>query len=278
MKIVTLIDNSCTANNLQAEHGLSFYIETQNHKVIFDTGQSGAFLMNAQKLSIDIQQVDIIIISHGHYDHLGGLMTLLQINAKAKVYLKKEIFDSNYFSVRKGLSRQIGYSPELEKYKDRFCYVDKLTQIDELMLMGHISKPFPVPKGNGILFRTDGDTLVQDDFNHELILAININQEVYIFSGCAHSGILNILHTVQKNIRYCTIKMIVGGFHLIEKNDFIDTETAQEIRNIATEINKISEEILIYTGHCTGASAASEFKKIFGERLDFFTTGKSIHV
>lgn len=74
MKITTLIENAHASGNLISEHGLSLYIETKKHKILFDTGQSNAFILNAEKLNIDLKQVDIVIISHGHYDHIGGLI------------------------------------------------------------------------------------------------------------------------------------------------------------------------------------------------------------
>ena len=89
MKIVTLIENLANRSGLIAEHGLSFYIETDKSKIIFDTGQSSLFLNNAKKLNINIEDVDALVLSHGHFDHTGGLYPFLEANKKAKIFCKK---------------------------------------------------------------------------------------------------------------------------------------------------------------------------------------------
>lgn len=104
MKIITLIENVVNNGNLLAEHGLSLYITTNNRKILFDTGQSGLFIQNAEKLGIDIADVDILVLSHGHYDHTGGLQAFLEINYKATVLAKKDIFFPKY----SGKTRYIG--------------------------------------------------------------------------------------------------------------------------------------------------------------------------
>jgi len=114
MKIITLIENHVNSPGLVAEHGLSLYIDTGNKKILFDTGQSGLFIQNAQKLGIDIREIDLLVISHGHYDHTGGLYQFLEVNKKATVYAKKEIFTPKY----SGKTRFIGTQPNEELLAD----------------------------------------------------------------------------------------------------------------------------------------------------------------
>ena len=142
MKIVTLTDNRALDSELKTEHGLSVYIETENHKVLFDTGQSALFAQNASKLGIDLQQIDLAVISHGHYDHIGGLHHFLETNHHAKVILKREIFDYQYQSVKAGTVKQIGATTSLLDYKNRFIFPENnLTSIDSL----HIIKEIEIP-------------------------------------------------------------------------------------------------------------------------------------
>ena len=96
MKITALAENVSTTEDLGSEHGLSLFIETEAHKLLFDTGQGSLFAENAVKLGVDLKQVERCVISHGHYDHTGGLYPFLSINSKAKVYIKKEAFISKY--------------------------------------------------------------------------------------------------------------------------------------------------------------------------------------
>ncbi len=89
MLIKTLVENTSLSKDFGSEHGLSLYIETQNHKILFDVGASDLFLQNAKKLDVNIADVDFLAISHGHYDHGGGLKTFLEENTKAEVFLRK---------------------------------------------------------------------------------------------------------------------------------------------------------------------------------------------
>ena len=92
MKVVTLMENTACREDLCFEHGLSLYIETENHKILFDAGQSAAFADNAEKLGVDLRELDFAVLSHGHYDHSGGLKRFLQCNDRAAVYVHRDAF------------------------------------------------------------------------------------------------------------------------------------------------------------------------------------------
>ena len=114
MKIVTLTDNRTQSNKLETEHGLSLYIETDcGQKILYDTGQSYLFMQNAKKLGIELKDIDKVVISHGHYDHIGGLLAFLKINKIAKVYMNATLFDYEYFSLKSGVKKLNGFPPDL---------------------------------------------------------------------------------------------------------------------------------------------------------------------
>lgn len=91
-KITTLVENCVYGRKLQAEHGLSLYIETPENRLLFDTGASDLFIRNARLLHIDLQKVDYLVLSHGHSDHTGGLRYFMELNTKATVVCKREVF------------------------------------------------------------------------------------------------------------------------------------------------------------------------------------------
>ena len=270
MKITTLIENNNSNKRLKSEHGLSLYIETDTHKILFDTGQTDLFIQNAQELKINLHEVDMVIISHGHYDHIGGLIHFLNFNQKAKVFLKKEIFDYLYFSIRKNAKKYIGYSTDLFDYKDRFVILESaFYSIDNLFLISNIDKIYPLPKANDILFKQIEGKITKDDFQHELIFVINTTNELTVFCGCAHTGILNTVSTVQRFLINKTIKTIIGGFHLIDSNDLVETETDKEIITIATELKQLTDGTTYYTGHCMGNNAFNILSNITADALKF---------
>ncbi|MBR7146496.1 MAG: MBL fold metallo-hydrolase, partial [Oscillospiraceae bacterium] len=112
MKVVTLLENT-TCGDLRCEHGLSLYIETKKHKILFDSGASDAFFENAKALGVDLTAVDIAFLSHAHNDHCGGLAHFCELNKTAKVYMQKEAF-GEYYVVTPARQAFIGLSDEVK--------------------------------------------------------------------------------------------------------------------------------------------------------------------
>ena len=123
MKIVTLMENTACREDLCCEHGLSLYIETENHRILFDAGQSAAFADNAEKLGVALETVDFAVLSHGHYDHGGGLGKFLECNKGAPVYVSSHAFEPHYS--RNGY---IGLEPALQ-HSERMIPVSETTEL-----------------------------------------------------------------------------------------------------------------------------------------------------
>lgn len=209
MKIITLIENLVYKQGLIAEHGLSIYIETENQKIIFDTGQSGLFLQNAQKLGIDIEDIDTLILSHGHYDHTGGLYPFLERNNKAKVYAKKDIFTPKCH----GPNRFIGTLRNEKLLKDRLVFVDTITEIAEnVFIMPNITIYNPGDTHFKGMNRKVGNDFLPDEFDDELFLVLKQNDRINIVTACSHRGITNICTTVTELFKL-QVGLILGGFH-----------------------------------------------------------------
>ncbi len=193
MIIKALAENTSVSSELGCEHGLSLYIETGKHKILFDTGKSALFSKNALLMDVDLRSVDIAFISHGHYDHGGGLKTFLQLNTHAKVHISSRAFDNHYARLSNEGLKYIGLSKELLA-SDRFACEGGAMKIDEeLALFSGVKREKLVPTGNADLLMQDGEGCVCDDFAHEQNLVICENGKSVLISGCAHCGIVNIL-------------------------------------------------------------------------------------
>ena len=279
MKIITLVDNRTQSKSLETEHGLSLYIKTDdNLKILYDTGQSDMFMRNALKLGLNMNEIDMVVISHGHYDHIGGLMGFLKTNKTSKVYLNSTIFDYEYFSVKNGVKKMNGFPPELLEYRERFVLLNKNTAFNNFWLITNIKQMYDTPKGNSILYRQNKDIEELDQFEHELILVINTQQGLCVLTGCGHNGVLNIVATVQEAVPHKEIHCLYGGFHLIDGKEYVDVETTDELSNIADELTKLLPNSKFFTGHCTGEKAIKVLSEKMEGKLNAFYVGKQLTI
>ena len=150
MKITVLVENTSSNQKLNVEHGLSLYIETDKHHILFDAGDSNLFIENAKKLKIDLSLVDIFILSHGHHDHGGGLNDFLEINDKATIYVQKDAFNPHY-SLRGGT--YVDISVLQPKQLNRIVFNDHNLNIDDdLILFSNIKTSNFYPNSNQTLY------------------------------------------------------------------------------------------------------------------------------
>ena len=275
MKIVVLSDNRHLQGDLEFEHGLSIYLETKKYKCLLDTGASDLFIHNAEKMEIDLIDVDYVFISHGHSDHIGGLQAFLEINNKAKIVLSKNALTQHFYSIRNGL-RDIGCKINLSNYQDRFIFINKVTEFEnEIFAFPCQQVVYASPKANRTLMSEDANGLKPDNFNHEIVVCFGID-DLLVYTGCAHHGVLNILNSVQTVIGK-RISTLIGGFHLLD--GFPDQyETDEEINEIAESLANNYPDTMIYTGHCTGKNVYSLLKNKLADKLRFFHTGLTLFI
>ena len=275
MRIINLVENTEGASGCGFEHGLSFYIETEHHKLLADTGASDLLLKNAEKLGIDLTKVDTVILSHGHYDHGGGILPFAEVNPAAKIYIPATAFGA-YYSLRDGAPRYIGLAEEIRKLPqvvivgetaDGICRID-----DELSLFSGIGSTYPVPSANRNLRIKTKKGLRQDDFRHEQCLVISEGGRKVLLSGCAHHGILNVLDRYRE-LYGGEPDAAISGFHMMKKSGYSD-EDINMIINTALELKKY--RTVFYTGHCTGVEPYNAMKKLMDDQLRYVHSGDEI--
>ena len=264
MKFTVLLENDACDAALGFAHGLSLYIETPKHKILFDMGPDEQFLTNAEKLGVDLREVDLAILSHGHYDHGGGLKAFCQLNDTAKIYLREGAFGEYVALEEDETLRYIGLDPTLQMYADRIIRTGEFLRLDEeLLLFSDVSDTYGALSASAKLKERQGGTLLQDQFLHEQDLIITAEGKTILVSGCSHRGIVNILRCAR-NRTAGEINAMVGGFHLFQLEEG-DPAADQLIEMIGTAL--LAGNTVYHTGHCTGNYAYERLKSILGDRL-----------
>ncbi|MCI1683972.1 MAG: MBL fold metallo-hydrolase [Bacteroides sp.] len=265
-KITTLVENCVYGRQLQSEHGLSLFIETPAHKLLFDTGASDLFIRNARFLNINLEEVDYLILSHGHSDHTGGLRSFLKLNAKATVICKHEILYPKF----KG-ERENGITNARDLDLSRFNFIDKTTEIVPNVFavpLIEISNAEDTHFDHFLVCRNEG--MLLDTFEDELVLVLTDARGISVISACSHRGITNIMRTVRKSFLYLPCQLLLGGFH-------IHNAGQQKFEIIADYLQK-DAPCQIGVCHCTGVDQYAFFQQRFGNSVFYNYTGRVIQL
>ena len=276
LKITTLIENNSDENNiLLSEHGLSLYIEIDEMKILFDTGQSGDFIKNAEKLKIDLNNLDYVILSHGHYDHSGGFTKLVE-NTKNpfKLIVGNRFFNKKYKLLESNEYKFNGNSFD-EKYIDvnnistKYITEDIFNITENVILFSNFERNTEFEVLNKKFYIKQNDQYVIDDFSDEIVLAVKTEKGLVVILGCSHVGVVNILKTIIKRTGmgiYC----VVGGSHLIEADELRLNNTIKYFKE-----NNIS---ILRLSHCTGENAIRKLQYEIGNKFVYNNTGNVIEI
>ena len=256
MKITCLLENTTAAPAVAAEHGLSLYIEVGNRRILFDMGQTDLFARNAEVLGIDLPRVDLAILSHGHYDHGGGLATFLEINKTAPVYITPAAFLPHY----NGTQKYIGLDTSMQEHPRLRVVSGDLSLGIGLTLLTPNGRKRRHSLGCFGLTERVGDTFLPDDFRHEQYLLIEEGGRRVLFSGCSHAGIRDIVEWFSPDV-------LIGGFHVSKMA-------------LGEELTALGEALAThgtdyYTCHCTG-EAQFAFLRERMPRLWYLAGGQTI--
>jgi len=287
MTITSLMDDFCPHRGFRGEHGLSLFIEHGSTRLLFDTGQSAAFLENARKLGIALDSLDAVALSHGHYDHGGGLFALYEsLGANPPPLYAGRGFDEGRFASERAQGRDIGLPrPFLPETSPRATIVDSMKEIAEgLYIMpkaemlrdARIDPRFragalgsagsPEAPGGGAAPAADRPDLFED----ELSLVCVDDAGLTVVTGCAHRGILNIVAAARRAFPDRPLRAIVGGFHLGSLPDGVLAEIARDIAALVPAS--------LFPCHCTSMRGFAALDAAFHKKATWLFCGMKIQL
>jgi 7,8-dihydropterin-6-yl-methyl-4-(beta-D-ribofuranosyl)aminobenzene 5'-phosphate synthase len=282
MRVTSLVENSGLEgrDDLQPEFGMSMLAEVGESKILFDMGTTAAFASNGAALGFDLADVDAAVVSHQHFDHGGGLEHFLELNDGATVFLRRAPVADRWFKALGVINRPVGLDRSvLDRFSKRIEFVDGMRLVAPgVYLLTDIGSAHPRPNGNRRLFADIDGSIKRDPFDHELMMVVHEGDGMTVFSGCSHSGILNLIDAATAQFPRVPIKAVFGGFHLIGL-PFYDSMAASrsEVREIGWKIVE-KVEGTVYSGHCTGLKAFAVLADVMGDRLRPFPTGATAEV
>ena len=265
VEMTVLIDN-VAVEPLVGEWGLSIFIAADDRRILLDTGASGLFAQNAERLGIDLDSVDAGVLSHAHYDHADGLDAFFAANRNAP-FLVREGAGENCFGVKEGALRYIGIRGGiLRAHAARIRYVRGVYEVaNGIWLVPHRRADYSSIALRSDLYVVDGGVRRPDDFAHEQSLVVETERGLIVWNSCSHAGMTNILADIREMLGRDDVYAYVGGLHLYKLTDGELGALCGELRR--TRIRHI------LTGHCTGDHAFGFLKAELGGRIDQFSSG-----
>lgn len=272
MIIQNLIEDTNGTARVKAEHGLSFWVTAGGHRYLLDTGASDQTWDNADALGVSVTDVDAVVLSHGHYDHTGGMIGLSKRGYAGQVYLRDNA-SLPYYNLRE-YEKYIGIDPEILRLPGLILTPrEGITRVDEtLSLFSGVSGTEYEPEGNRTLYEKKDGKFIRDAFEHEQYAVLTEGGRSVLVSGCAHKGIVNILKRYRE-LYGAYPDAVVSGFHMMNADGY-DEAAVSRIREVAEVLS--STGIIFYTGHCTGLAAYELMKPVLKGKLVFLHAGDRV--
>jgi 7,8-dihydropterin-6-yl-methyl-4-(beta-D-ribofuranosyl)aminobenzene 5'-phosphate synthase len=269
MKVLILSENRTNLPECLAEHGLSVYIETGDRKIIFDLGASDLYLQNAKRMKVELDQVDMAVISHGHYDHTGGVPSFCEINNHAKIYIHEKAFAAAY-GMDNGKPEEEPCSirwtdQQREQVSDRLVLTKGVTWLTkDIVISGTIPKIEDYIPTEAFYLKNEDGSLSVDPMEHEQFLAIRALDEdgksrgFFVFSGCSHNGVIPCLRYAKELFPGERILGLLAGMHLYN--------SSAETRDLILGQVAAEEMDYILPVHCTGIHAICDLRRLVEDR------------
>ena len=253
VRITVLVENTVHRQGLVAEHGLSFHVEVGSQRLLFDTGQTDLATINAKALGLDLSRLEAVVLSHGHYDHTGGVPAVLNAAADARVLLHPSAWQAKYSKSPDGRARCIGMSDRTGHallFNPGGCTETPgwMEIVEGVYVTGEIPRSNPYEDTGGPFFLDDGCTQ-PDPLADDQALVIDRGPSVVLLLGCAHAGVVNTLEHVQHMAGGKPVRALIGGLHLGSASEERFEKTLARLR--ATRLDCLAPM------HCTGWPATA---------------------
>ncbi len=268
VKIAILTENTVNARGLLAEHGLSVLVEAKGRRLLFDAGQSGVYRHNAGRMGISLEELDGIVLSHGHYDHTGGLEEYAGEKPPV-VYMRRTALEKKLCTGRdKTAFREIGIPWRERKMPFAFHFTKEKEEIfPDIYVLGEIPAVVPQEKQPGLFYVQRGERILPDPMADEQLLVIRTDEGLAVFAGCAHVGILNCLERVKGAFPGERFRFLLAGMHLRGCGNRRIEDTVQGLRGYGFAH--------IIPLHCTGTEAIARMREAFGKTCLAGDAGRS---
>jgi len=270
-RLTILCENSVGVPfDVLGEHGFSCFVETEKRNYLFDTGQGYTILQNSLALKKDLRSIDAVMISHGHYDHTGGLPAVLKMKGPVDVHGHNEMFARRIWSNGE-ITRDVGIPYRrhyLESLGARFKLSTAMVEIGSgIYLTGEIPRKstFEKDDANMTLISDDGHQVNPDPLLDDLSMIVETDRGLIIVLGCAHAGMINIINYAIEQLNNENIFAVIGGTHLGFSTDLQFEETLKVIDKYNIKHIGVS--------HCTGLEKGSLLHARLGRRFFFGSVG-----
>jgi 7,8-dihydropterin-6-yl-methyl-4-(beta-D-ribofuranosyl)aminobenzene 5'-phosphate synthase len=265
-KLIVVVENTAQDSNLGSEHGLSLWLEHQGRNLLYDTGVGKNLLPNLKALGLDPALLDGVVLSHGHYDHVGGLAPLLRLRLEkglgTPIWCHEAVFAPH---LKQKQNEVVSIAPEghekaiYEGLGARFSFVE-----NSLSLWPGVRLWAPIPRVTDFegpapsLVTMEGDKVVPDPFIDDLAMTVETENGLNVITGCAHSGVINVLLAVENGLNR-KVDLLIGGTHLGPAPKPQQDKALAELET--------REGLKVAAGHCTGEDIQKKMANMLGDRF-----------